>query len=148
MTHPFQPEKAIREAREREHREHSPDPGLLIDILGETGAKLSLILESLAVLHEKVDRLSQNQEHLEQAVSDLGTALDGLAADFAAEVQALKDAQAGGQPLDFTSVDAVVARAQQMASDNAPAAAPVDPANPGDGTDSAPGTGADVPPAS
>jgi hypothetical protein len=57
---------------------------------------------------------------------------------MAAEVQALKDAQAANpaQPADFTGLDALVARAQQMVTDNAPAAPP------------AQGTGADVPPAS
>jgi hypothetical protein len=145
--HPFQPEKAIREARERERGQHG-ESGLLLDILSETGQKLSQVLDSLDLLHAKVDKVSQDQSHLEADMSALGSALDGLAADFAAEVQALKDAQAAnpGQPLDFTSADAVVARAQQMAADEAPAAPPADGSTPPATSD--PGTGADVPPAS
>lgn len=137
MSHPFQPEKAIREARERERQHHSPDSGLLIDILGETGAALARLLDSLDLLHAKVDKLTQDQQHLADDVVALGSALDGLAAEMAAEVQALKDAQAQNpaQPLDFSDMDKLVQRAQQMVTDNAPAAPP------------AQGTGADVPPA-
>lgn len=135
MSHPFQPEKAIREARERERQHHSPDSGLLLDILGETGSALVRVLDSLDLLHAKVDKLSQDQQHLADAVTALSTALDGLAAEMAAEVQALKDAQAANPaaPLDFGTLDTLVTRAQQMVTDSAPAAAPVT------------GTGTDVP---
>lgn len=90
----------------------------------------------LEQMERTVTELSADQAHEDADVAALNTSFD----EIEAEVAALKAAQAAGQPLDFTGLDNVVARAKGDEPAPAPAPEPVpapvtDPAAPpADGT--------------
>jgi aryl carrier-like protein len=75
--------------------------------------RLDRIEKLLHTVIKKENKLMTDQEHLDADVQALGAGLD----EIVAEIDALK---AQHPAVDFTALDAVVARVQGVAADNAP----------------------------
>jgi len=76
---------------------------------------LAAIKRALGIVITKENEIMTDQEHLDTDVQALGAGLD----EIAAEIAALKEQHPA---VDFTALDAVVARVQGVATDNAPPA--------------------------
>jgi ABC-type xylose transport system substrate-binding protein len=76
--------------------------------------------ETTIALHHLRSLIVTNQEKIDAIAVAIDTAATGLAAD----IQALKDAVAAGQTLNFTALDAKIAALQALDAQNPPAPTP------------------------
>lgn len=83
----------------------------------QVSSSLARIERALGIVIENEEQIMSDQDHVEQDVQAIGASVDQIVA----EIAALK-AQPGASALDFTSLDALVARVQGVATDNAPPA--------------------------
>jgi hypothetical protein len=85
------------------------------------------VLWSLGKIQRDMETLMSQQQGLDAAVSGLGVDFQALSNLVAAEIQALKDAQANGQPLDFTGLNAIKTQFDTLAATAAPTTPPTTP---------------------
>jgi hypothetical protein len=92
----------------------------------------TLLQETIRLLHalnRKVDRVSENQDKVNAYAEEFGGILDDIRGDVAVLKQKAEEA---GAPLDFSSLEARLADARQLADENptAPPAEPTEPTEP------------------
>jgi hypothetical protein len=82
------------------------------------------LLWSMSKIERNQEILMSQQQGLDASVAGLGVDFNTLSANIATEIQALKDAQAAGTPLDFTGLNNMKAQFDQLAASTTPAAPP------------------------
>lgn len=77
------------------------------------------VLRNQSLEHKELNAMSAEQDKIDADVAAIKAVTDGLTTantDILAEIQALKDAVAAGQPVDFSALDAAVAPLQTIAT--------------------------------